>query len=38
VPEAAADVLGYGAAIASLVSRYAEVIELREECRAMNAK
>jgi alkanesulfonate monooxygenase SsuD/methylene tetrahydromethanopterin reductase-like flavin-dependent oxidoreductase (luciferase family) len=38
MPEAAADVLGYGAAIASLVSRYAEVVERFDECRAMNAK
>ena len=38
VPEAAADVLGYGAAIASLVSRYAEVVERYDECRAMNGK
>ena len=38
VPEAAADVLGYGAAIASLVSRYADVVERFDECRALNAK
>ncbi|MFS2027052.1 hypothetical protein [Massilia sp. CT11-137] len=38
VPEAAADVLGYGAAIAGLVSRYAEVVERNEACRAVNAK
>ena len=38
VPEAAADVLGYGAAIAGLVSRYAEVVERFDECRAVNAK
>ena len=38
VPEAAADVLGYGAAIASLVSRYDEVVERFDECRALNAK
>jgi hypothetical protein len=38
MPEAAADVLGYGAAIAGLVSRYAEVIERFDECRAVNAK
>jgi hypothetical protein len=38
VPEAAADVLGYGAAVASLVSRYAEVVERFDECRAVNAK
>jgi hypothetical protein len=38
VPEAAADVLGYGAAIASLVSRYERVVERFEECRAVNAK
>jgi hypothetical protein len=38
VPEAAADVLGYGAAIAGLVSRYERVVERFEECRAVNAK
>jgi hypothetical protein len=38
VPEVAADLLGYGAAIASLVSRYAEVVERFDECRAVNAK
>jgi hypothetical protein len=38
VPEAAADVLGYGAAIANLVSRYSEVVEHFDECRAVNAK
>ena len=38
VPEAAADVLGYGAAIAGLVSRYAEVVERYDSCRAVNAK
>ena len=38
VPEAAADILGYGAAIASLVSRYERVVERFEECRAVNAK
>lgn len=38
VPEAAADVLGYGAAIASLVSRYDRVVERFEECRQVNAK
>jgi hypothetical protein len=38
MPEAAADVLGYGAAIAGLVSRYAEVVERFDECRAVNAK
>jgi hypothetical protein len=38
MPEAAADVLGYGAAIAGLVSRYAEVVERFNECRAVNAK
>jgi hypothetical protein len=37
VPEAAADVLGYGAAIAGLVSRYAEVVERHEACRTVNA-
>jgi hypothetical protein len=37
VPEAAADVLGYGAAIAGLVSRYERVVERFEECRAVNA-
>lgn len=38
VPEAAADVLGYGAAIAGLVSRYDRVVERFEECRTVNAK
>ena len=38
VPEAAADLLGYGAAIAGLVSRYAEVVERNEACRAVNAR
>jgi hypothetical protein len=38
VPEAAAEILGNGAAIASLVSRYAEVVERFDECRAVNAK
>lgn len=38
VPEAAADVLGYGAAIAGLVSRYERLTERFEECRAVNAK
>jgi hypothetical protein len=38
MPEAASDVLGYGAAIAGLVSRYAEVVERFDECRAVNAK
>jgi hypothetical protein len=38
VPEAAADVLSYGAAIASLVSRYDRLVERFEECRAVNAK
>jgi hypothetical protein len=38
MPETAADVLGYGAAIASIVSRYAEVVERFDECRAVNAK
>jgi hypothetical protein len=38
VPEAAADVLGYGAAIASLVSRYERLVERFEECRSVNAK
>jgi hypothetical protein len=38
VPEAAADVLGYGAAIAGLVSRYERLVERFEECRAVNAK
>jgi hypothetical protein len=38
VPEAAADVLSYGAAIAGLVSRYERVVERFEECRAVNAK
>lgn len=38
VPEAAADILGHGAAIAGLVSRYADVVERFEACRAVNAK
>jgi hypothetical protein len=38
MPEDAADVLGYGAAIAGLVSRYAEVVERFDECRAVNSK
>lgn len=38
MPEAAADVLGHGAAIAGLVSRYAEVLDDFEACRAVNAK
>lgn len=38
VPEAAADVLGYGAAVAGLVRRYDAVIERFEACRAVNAK
>ena len=38
MPEAAADVLGYGAAIAGLVRRYAEVVQRFDECRAVNAK
>jgi hypothetical protein len=38
MPEAASDVLGYGAAIAGLVSRYAEVVERYDACRAVNAK
>lgn len=38
VPEAAADVLGHGAAIAGLVRRYAEVLDDFEACRAVNAK
>ncbi len=38
VPEAAADVLGHGAAIASIVSRYAEVLEDFGTCRAVNAR
>ena len=37
VPEAAADVLGYGAAIAGLVRRYERVVERFEACRAVNA-
>jgi hypothetical protein len=37
VPEAAADVLGYGAAIAGLVRRYDEVVFRYESCRAVNA-
>lgn len=38
VPEAAADVLGYGAAIAGLVRRYDQVVERFEACRAVNAR
>jgi len=38
VPEAAADVLGYGAAIAGLVRRYDQVVARFEACRAVNAK
>lgn len=38
MPEAASDILGYGAAIASLVSRYDRVVERFEECRTVNAK
>jgi len=38
VPEVAAEILGDGAAIASLVSRYAEVVQHFDECRAVNAK
>ncbi|WP_371763391.1 hypothetical protein [Massilia sp.] len=38
VPEASADVLGHGAAITSIVSRYAEVLEDFEACRAVNAR
>ena len=38
VPEAAADVLGHGAAITSIVSRYAEILEDFEACRAVNAR
>ena len=37
VPEAAADVLGYGAAIAGLVRKYERVIQRFEACRAVNA-
>ena len=38
VPQVASDILGYGSAIASLVSRYERVAERFEECRQMNAK
>lgn len=38
VPEAAADLLGYGAAVAGLVRRYDEVVERYDACRAVNAK
>jgi hypothetical protein len=38
VPEAAADILGYGAAIAGLVRRYDQVVERFEVCRAVNAR
>ena len=36
VPEAAADVLGYGAAIAGLVRRYDRLTALYEQCRQSN--
>jgi hypothetical protein len=38
VPEAAAEILGDGAAVAGLVSRYERVIERFEKCRAVNAQ
>lgn len=38
VPEAAADILGYGSAIASLVRRYDELTDRFEAYRALNAK
>jgi hypothetical protein len=38
VPEAAADLLGDGAAIAGLVRRYERVVERFEACRAVNEK
>jgi hypothetical protein len=38
MPEAAADVLGYGAAIAGLVRRYDRLEQRFERCRAVNAK
>lgn len=37
VPETAADILGYGAAIASLVRRYDDVVYRFEACRKVNA-
>ena len=37
VPEAAADLLGDGAAVAGLVRRYERVIQRFEACRAVNA-
>lgn len=37
MPEAAADVLGHGAAIASLVRRYERIVERAEACRVVNA-
>jgi hypothetical protein len=37
VPQAAADVLGYGSAIAGLVRRYERLEQRFEECRALNA-
>jgi hypothetical protein len=38
VPEAAVEILGDGAAIAGLVSRYERLTKRFEECRAVNAK
>lgn len=38
VPEVAAEILGDGAAVASLVSRYDQVVERFADCRAVNAK
>jgi hypothetical protein len=38
MPEAAAAILGDGADVAGLVSRYARLVERFEECRAVNAK
>lgn len=38
VPEVAAEILGDGAAIASLVRRYERIIERFEACRAVNSK
>jgi hypothetical protein len=38
VPEAAVEILGDGAAIAGLVSRYERLTKRFEECRTVNAK
>jgi hypothetical protein len=38
VPETAADLLGIGASVAGLVSRYEQVVDRFEACRAVNAQ